>query len=69
MKVDTAGNLYATALDGVQIFSPQGKHLGTIQLPEIPANCAWGDANGKTLYVTARRGLYRIKLSVAGVRP
>ena len=69
MKVDTAGNLYATALDGIQIFSPQGTHLGAIQLPEVPANCAWGDADGKTLYITARTGLYRIKLNVAGVRP
>ena len=69
MKVDTAGNLYATALDGIQIFSPQGTLLGAIQLPEVPANCAWGDADGKTLYITARTGLYRIKLNVAGVRP
>jgi gluconolactonase len=69
MKVDTAGNIYATGLDGVQIFSPQGKRLGVIQPPEIPANCAWGDADGKTLYMTARTGLYRIKLTTAGIRP
>jgi gluconolactonase len=69
MKVDRAGNVYATGPAGIMIFSPQGKHLGTIQLPEIPANCAWGDADGKTLYMTARTGLYRIKLSIAGVRP
>jgi len=69
MKVDTAGNLYATGPGGVLVISPQGKHLGTIQLPEVPANCAWGDTDGKTLYITARTGLYRIKLKVAGVRP
>jgi gluconolactonase len=69
MKVDSAGNLYATGPGGVLVISPQGKHLGTIQLPEIPANCAWGDTDGKTLYMTARTGLYRIKLKVAGVRP
>jgi gluconolactonase len=69
MKIDTAGNVYATALEGVQIFSPQGKRLGTIQTPEVPANCAWGDADGKTLYITARTGLYRIRLNVAGIRP
>jgi len=51
------------------VISPQGKHLGTIVLPEIPANCAWGDADGKTLYMTARTGLYRIRVNVAGVRP
>jgi gluconolactonase len=68
MKVDTLGNVYATGPGGVLVISPEGKHLGTIQIPEIAANCAWGDADGKTLYVTARTGLYRIKLNVAGVR-
>jgi len=69
MKVDTVGNLYATGPGGVLVISPQGRHLGTIQIPEIAANCAWGDADGKTLYVTARTGLYRIRLNVAGIRP
>ena len=68
MKVDTAGNVYATGPAGVMIFSSQGKLLGTIQFPELPANCAWGDADGKTLYVTARTGHYRNRLNFAGVR-
>ncbi|MBZ5699108.1 MAG: SMP-30/gluconolactonase/LRE family protein [Acidobacteriia bacterium] len=69
MKVDTAGNVYATGPAGIMIFSSEGNLLGTIQFPELPANCAWGDADGKTLYVTARTGLYRIRMNVAGVRP
>jgi gluconolactonase len=69
MRVDKEGNLYCTGPGGVWIFSPEGTHLGTIQPPEIPANCAWGDKDGKTLYMTARTGLYRIKLNVEGVRP
>ena len=69
MKVDIAGNIYATGPAGIMIFSSEGNLLGTIQFPELPANCAWGDADGKTLYVTARTGLYRIRLNVAGVRP
>ncbi len=69
MKVDTKGNLYCTGPGGVWIFSPEGKHLGTIQLPEIPANCAFGDRDQQTLYITARTGLYRVRLNVAGVRP
>jgi gluconolactonase len=69
MKVDSAGNIYATGPAGIMIFSRQGKLLGTLSFPEIPANLAWGDADGKTLYVTARTGLYRIRLKVAGVRP
>jgi gluconolactonase len=69
MKVDRAGNLYATGPGGVLVISPQGKRLGAIQLPEIPANCAWGDADGKSLYMTARTSLYRVKLKVPGVQP
>ena len=68
MKIDQAGNLYATGPGGVLILSPRGKHLGTIQLPEVPANCAWGD-DGRTLYMTARTGLYRIRLKARGVLP
>ena len=69
MKVDTRGNLYCTGPGGIWVFSPAGKHLGTIQPPEVAANCAWGGADGKTLYITARTGLYRIRLDVTGVRP
>jgi len=69
MKVDAKGNLYCTGPGGVWVFSPQGKHIGTIAPAETPANCAWGDADGKTLYITARTGLYRVKLSIGGVRP
>jgi len=69
MKIDSAGNIYATGPAGIMIFSPEGKLLGTIQFPELPANCAWGDTDGKTLYVTARTSLYRIHLKIAGIRP
>ena len=69
MKLDTQGNLYCTGPGGIWVFSPQGKHLGTIAPPEVPANCHWGDPDAKTLYMTARTGLYRIKLNVKGIRP
>jgi gluconolactonase len=69
MKVDTAGNIYATGPAGIMIFSPQAKLLGTIELPEIPANLNWGDADGKTLYITARTSLYRVHTNATGVRP
>jgi len=65
MKVDFLGNVYGSGPGGVWVFSPQGEHLGTIKPPETPANCNWGD-DGKTLYITARTGVYRIKLAVAG---
>ncbi|MBI4501388.1 MAG: SMP-30/gluconolactonase/LRE family protein [Gemmatimonadetes bacterium] len=69
MKVDRRGNVYGTGPGGIWIISPAGEARGRIHVPETPANCAWGDANGKTLYITAVKGLYRIRLNVAGVRP
>jgi gluconolactonase len=69
LKVDRTGNLYCTGPGGVWIFSPDGKHLGTIKPPEIPANLHWGDAGAKTLYITARTGLYRIRMGIQGIRP
>jgi len=65
MKVDSKGNVYGSGPGGVWIFSPEGKHLGTIKTPEGAANCAWGD-DGKSLYITATTGVYRVKLSVDG---
>ncbi|MBN8456528.1 MAG: SMP-30/gluconolactonase/LRE family protein [Verrucomicrobia bacterium] len=68
MRVDEKGNLYTTAGDGVRIYSPEGKHLANIACPEQPANCAFGGDDFKSLFITARTGLYRIKLGVAGNR-
>jgi gluconolactonase len=68
LKVDVNGNLFATGPGGVWIISPQGEHLGTIKPDEVPANVAWGD-DGSTLYMTARTGLYRIRLSTSGNIP
>jgi gluconolactonase len=68
MKVDSLGNLYGSGPGGFWVFSPEGKHIGTIKLGETPANCAWAD-DGKTLYITATTSVYRIRLSVAGEKP
>lgn len=69
MKVDERGNLYTTGPGGIWVLSSEGTHLGILAFPEQPANLAFGDADGKTLYVTARTSVYRIRLNVAGVRP
>ena len=69
MKVDQQGNLYLSGPGGLWIISPEGKHLGTIVGPEHPHNMAWGDEDGKTLYLCAKTGLYRIRVNVAGIRP
>lgn len=69
LKVDTEGNVYVSGPGGLQIVSPEGKHLGTIITPQHVHNMAWGDEDGKTLYLAARTGLYRIRLNIAGSRP
>jgi len=67
MKVDTKGNLYVTST-GVAVFDAKGKKLGEISLPERPANCCFGDADNRTLFVTARTSLYKVRLKVAGIK-
>ncbi|MGH9679753.1 MAG: SMP-30/gluconolactonase/LRE family protein [Candidatus Acidiferrales bacterium] len=69
MKIDKEGNIYGAAPGGVWVITPEGKHIGTIKPPEDPANMAWGDADGKTLYFTARTGLYRLRTKATGIRP
>lgn len=68
LKLDTRGNLFGTGPAGVWIISPEGKALGRIEAPEVPANVAWGD-DGSTLYMTARTSVYRIRLTTTGKRP
>ncbi|HTM52297.1 MAG TPA: SMP-30/gluconolactonase/LRE family protein [Bryobacteraceae bacterium] len=65
MRVDEKGNLYVTA-KGVAVFTPEGKLLHVIELSETPANCAFGDPDFQTLYITARTSLYRVRLGVKG---
>ena len=65
MKIDVQGNIWATGPSAVLVLSPDGKHLGSIVAPEDPANCGWGD-DGRSLYITAETGLYRIRTSVMG---
>jgi gluconolactonase len=69
MKVDRKGNVYSAGPGGVWIFSPEGKHLGTILLPHANGNLHWGDADGKTLYITDGGDILRIRLKIQGVRP
>lgn len=69
LKVDQQGNVYSTGPGGLWIISPEGKQLGLIKGPEDPHNMAWGDDDGKTLYITALTGIYRLRLNIPGVRP
>jgi len=69
MVVDVEGNLYITSNLGVQIFSPAGEFRGIVQTPQVPANVTFGDADSKTLYITARTGLYKVRMPIAGLQP
>jgi gluconolactonase len=69
IKVDEQGNVYVSAPGGLWILSPAGKPLGRIVPPEHDANFTFGDADGKSLYLTASTGLYRVRVNVPGIRP
>lgn len=69
VKVDQQGNIYVSGPGGLWVISPEGKHIGTIVAPKHIHNMAWGGEDGKTLYLCARSGLYRMQLNIPGVRP
>jgi gluconolactonase len=69
MKVDEAGHLFTTGPGGVWVFAPDGTALGRLRFPERTANLAWGDADRRSLYVTATSSLYRLRTVVPGIMP
>jgi gluconolactonase len=69
VKVDQQGNLYVSGPGGLWIISPESKHLGTITGPEQSHNLAWGNEDGKTLYLTAQTSVYRMRLNIPGIQP
>ena len=69
MKVDVRGNVWETTPGpSIHVISPEGKHLGTLRLPEISANLCFGDSDNKTLYVGGRTTIYKIRVSTPGVK-
>jgi gluconolactonase len=69
IKVDKQGNIWGAGFGGVWVISPAGKHIGTIHVPERVGNLAWGDQDGKTLYITASTSVYKIRVNVTGIKP
>ena len=69
MKVDENGNIFVTGPGGIWIWDPNGHHLGTILMPEQPANLNWGDNNYSTLYITATTSVYRLQTKTHGSVP
>jgi gluconolactonase len=68
VALDAKGNLYIAAATGLQVFAPDGKALGTIKLPEQPANAKFGGKDFKTLFVAARTSIYALPMEVTGHR-
>jgi len=69
IKVDHEGNVYVTGPKGIWVWDPQGHHLGTIEMPEQPANLTWGDKDYRTLYITATSSVYRLLTKARGFVP
>jgi len=69
MRVDLKGNVFVTGPGGIWVWDPEGNHLGTILLPESAANLNWGDADYRTLYITASTSVYRLKTRTRGFVP
>jgi gluconolactonase len=69
IKVDEKGNLFVTGPKGIWVWDTEGHHLGTIAIPEQPANLAWGDRDYRTLYITATTSVYRLRTRTKGYVP
>ncbi len=67
LKVDEAGRIFSTGPGGVWVWEADGTRVGIIELPELPANLAWGDADRRTMYVTARTSVYRLRVKTPGI--
>ena len=69
IKVDKNGNVFVTGPKGIWVWDPRGNHLGTILMPEQPANLNWGDKEYRTLYITATTSVYRLEMKTQGYVP
>jgi gluconolactonase len=67
MKVDVEGNVYCAAAGGTWVLNSAGAVLGRIITPGPPRDVGWGEADWKTLFITARPSVYRLRVAVAGV--
>ena len=69
MKIDKKGNLFVVGPKGIWVWDAKGNHLGTIVMPEQPANLTWGDKGYRTLYITATTSVYRLETKTQGYVP
>jgi gluconolactonase len=69
MKVDVEGHIYCAGPGGIWVLSDAGQRLGTLVTPARPTNCAWGDADWQSLYITTWTSVYRVRLNIPGITP
>jgi gluconolactonase len=68
LTVDAQGRVYAATAPGIQVFNPQGQHLGTIPVSRNPNNLAFAGADKKILYIVARGAVYKVGMSAEGYK-
>ena len=66
MAIDREGRVYVTTGAGIQVFDKKGKFLGNIKVPKQPSNVAFSGPDKKTLYITAREAVYKLKMLSQG---
>ena len=66
MKVDMDGRVWCTGNGGTQIYDKDGNHVGDLRTGEVPANCAWGGSDNRTLFLTARTSVYTVRVNTPG---
>ena len=66
LAIDSQDRIYVTTASGIQVFDSKGTYLSTIKVPRQPANCAFGGPGKRTLYITAREGLYKLTMLSQG---
>jgi gluconolactonase len=66
MAIDSEDRIYVTTASGIQVFEAKGAYLGTIKVPRQPANCAFSGPGKRTLFITAREGLYKLAMLSQG---
>lgn len=67
LAIDAAGNIFVATSAGIDVFAPTGTKWGTLAVPKQPSNCAFGDTDHKTLYITAQTALYKVRLANPGM--
>ena len=67
LAIDTGGNILVATAAGIEAFSPTGARWGSLAMVEQPSNCAFGDDDARTLYITARTSVYKVRLAHAGL--